>query len=843
MDVKKFIMGQPVDAKDALQCVVRGVEPVTSFNIFFDQKGEESARHEWMPYAVAYDVVQKLRKRFKGQRWRFSVLTVDTSGSEKRMVQLESRAKGLIKEGVDPKTFIMQQPELPSRWYFDVTSENYGTETYGPYDYEQEAREGLHRVLAKAVELNDGVEREINGPYEMGEPDDSTGDEALGEGVNVRKFIMGQTGLPHKWSDLKPGDVVYDYDNGSIYLITRQRPRGTHSAGYADEDKTLYDEYGPAYAYTDNNGPFIQHLSTAADDDLTGCAYLGRAEELGDLWNLMRKFYLKRWAGHYPAYWPRVQEAINAKRFILRQPDWSFKVEYNDKRGFDRYETKIFFHGEQVAMFWTFKRPRTDRWKRGLAKLHEQSPFEETTDCAFNDWLLKNGKHLTWDGLVTMAQLSEAEVNVRNFINKFGNTWSFTEVPYEGPGLYAHTVKVYCNGVFVGGFDYRPKPHGSQRPDFSHMRRALEAGDQTHLFVPGTDHLYSWAQDVGVRLMPEDWGPAQYWVFSEKEVETESEIPSPKDFIMDRLPSVEDVCNKFALGKTADEYKEGQPIWPGSAASGHITRFQSWKGNLPLRNEVTDDWNLPLKHLEVVVVYSEEAYPSNTLYNARIDVGVGGRSKKLYSNDDEFKLASWVERYLNRLYAFLAGLRTVKRKQLERGLASLGFKVHEANEDAVPAALLEAIEPRNFIMDVPTVASVCAKWGFKEVGHFESNRPLEETWHFAGLFQLPRSFSMGEKQPDPDYGRTDIKLTVWHTIDSMDFMEKPDMHRIKLATDLSWKEISTLGYNEGEIAEELNDALTRLRQLLARVKGTTNEQLQKSVHRWLTRGWPRRFGS
>jgi len=52
------------------------------------------------------------------------------------------------------------------QWYFTVTSDEFGSEDYGPYDTEQEAQAGIDRVAEKAIELNDDVDRHFTRPYQ-----------------------------------------------------------------------------------------------------------------------------------------------------------------------------------------------------------------------------------------------------------------------------------------------------------------------------------------------------------------------------------------------------------------------------------------------------------------------------------------------------------------------------------------------------------------------------------------------------------------------------------------------------------------------------------------------------
>jgi len=55
------------------------------------------------------------------------------------------------------------------QWYFTVSSEEYCSEEHGPYDTEQEAREGIDRIAEAAIDLNDGVERHFTRPYRKDE--------------------------------------------------------------------------------------------------------------------------------------------------------------------------------------------------------------------------------------------------------------------------------------------------------------------------------------------------------------------------------------------------------------------------------------------------------------------------------------------------------------------------------------------------------------------------------------------------------------------------------------------------------------------------------------------------
>ena len=50
-------------------------------------------------------------------------------------------------------------------WHFDVSSDKFGTETYGPYDTEAEAQQGIDNVRASAAALDDDIERRFTAPY------------------------------------------------------------------------------------------------------------------------------------------------------------------------------------------------------------------------------------------------------------------------------------------------------------------------------------------------------------------------------------------------------------------------------------------------------------------------------------------------------------------------------------------------------------------------------------------------------------------------------------------------------------------------------------------------------
>jgi hypothetical protein len=54
-------------------------------------------------------------------------------------------------------------------WYFDVSSAEFGTETFGPYDTDVEAQQGIDRVRAEAAALDDDIDRHFSGPYQQSE--------------------------------------------------------------------------------------------------------------------------------------------------------------------------------------------------------------------------------------------------------------------------------------------------------------------------------------------------------------------------------------------------------------------------------------------------------------------------------------------------------------------------------------------------------------------------------------------------------------------------------------------------------------------------------------------------
>jgi hypothetical protein len=51
-------------------------------------------------------------------------------------------------------------------WHWDLSSNEYGQETLGPYDTKKGAQAGIKRVKNKAKQLDDGVKREYGQPYQ-----------------------------------------------------------------------------------------------------------------------------------------------------------------------------------------------------------------------------------------------------------------------------------------------------------------------------------------------------------------------------------------------------------------------------------------------------------------------------------------------------------------------------------------------------------------------------------------------------------------------------------------------------------------------------------------------------
>jgi hypothetical protein len=54
-------------------------------------------------------------------------------------------------------------------WYFKMTSDEYGTEEFGPYTTEEDAMEGMKRVSYRAAFQNDSVKRLFELPYQKEE--------------------------------------------------------------------------------------------------------------------------------------------------------------------------------------------------------------------------------------------------------------------------------------------------------------------------------------------------------------------------------------------------------------------------------------------------------------------------------------------------------------------------------------------------------------------------------------------------------------------------------------------------------------------------------------------------
>jgi hypothetical protein len=63
-------------------------------------------------------------------------------------------------------------------WWFDVYSEEYGTDSFGEYDTKEDAWEAIRRVADNAdrLSLSDGVKRFFSSPYERVEDEDEEDD-------------------------------------------------------------------------------------------------------------------------------------------------------------------------------------------------------------------------------------------------------------------------------------------------------------------------------------------------------------------------------------------------------------------------------------------------------------------------------------------------------------------------------------------------------------------------------------------------------------------------------------------------------------------------------------------
>ncbi len=97
-------------------------------------------------------------------------------------------------------------------WYFEVSSEDYGVETYGPYDTQEEAEQGIVAVKAKVAELKDGIEREYTEPYqkmEEAEPEEKEpkGWEEMTDAEKLAFAIKVTAAHIAGWTELKNAAV------------------------------------------------------------------------------------------------------------------------------------------------------------------------------------------------------------------------------------------------------------------------------------------------------------------------------------------------------------------------------------------------------------------------------------------------------------------------------------------------------------------------------------------------------------------------------------------------------------------------------------------------------------
>lgn len=85
---------------------------------------------------------------------------------------------------------------------------------------------------------------------------------------------------PKTWGDLKHGDVLYDPEVGAVCVIKPdEEPR------YWWNQRVRYVEYNPVYAY----GKYAQHLSIKPGEPVIAAYVVGRADDLGDPWELMAR--------------------------------------------------------------------------------------------------------------------------------------------------------------------------------------------------------------------------------------------------------------------------------------------------------------------------------------------------------------------------------------------------------------------------------------------------------------------------------------------------------------------------------------------------------------------------
>lgn len=52
-------------------------------------------------------------------------------------------------------------------WYFQMHSQEYGIESFGPYELYQDALAGMQNVLSEVLRRTDTMEREFTGPFQQ----------------------------------------------------------------------------------------------------------------------------------------------------------------------------------------------------------------------------------------------------------------------------------------------------------------------------------------------------------------------------------------------------------------------------------------------------------------------------------------------------------------------------------------------------------------------------------------------------------------------------------------------------------------------------------------------------
>jgi len=102
------------------------------------------------------------------------------------------------------------------------------------------------------------------------------------EEFDPKDFVMRQNlHLPMSWGELKVGDVVYDPESATIGVV--ERP--ANSGPWWSDHCVFVSAYSPVYAY----GNYVQHERYSPKDKLAPAYLVGRADKLGDLWQLRAK--------------------------------------------------------------------------------------------------------------------------------------------------------------------------------------------------------------------------------------------------------------------------------------------------------------------------------------------------------------------------------------------------------------------------------------------------------------------------------------------------------------------------------------------------------------------------